>query len=261
MDNQDKLKQKLKSVGLTEYEIKTYMALMDNSEAELTAEQIHQKTKIPTPRIYDTIENLSKLGLVKIISGRPKRFRVLPPMEGFTRFLEKKEQEINSEWENLKNRVYEITSFLGQIKINPEELLEGYSSLEEMELKTIEIIKNAKKDIRIFTNVFYWFDKIKEELEQVTTKGVKVRVIMTVADEKAKTIAEQLRRIDAKVRFIEKESVLVRGTIVDENQVVFVIWVSPKTGEKYIYRPHFSSNPGIIELFTNNFEYLWEKGK
>ncbi|MHA1399607.1 MAG: TrmB family transcriptional regulator [Candidatus Heimdallarchaeaceae archaeon] len=261
MEEKDELYLKLKAIGLTVYEIKTYKALIKQPETNLTADDIHKITKIPTPRIYDTIDSLSDKGLVRIISGRPKRFRVLQPVEGFSIFLDRKKEEFSTEFEHLKKQVSEITALLGEIRINPEELLEAYSSLEEMEIKTIEIINSATKSIEIFTNVFYWFDKVDQVLKDAIARNVEIRVIMTTDDEKARKIARDLSKIGVSVKHIEEESVLVRGTLVDYDQVVFVIWVSPKTEEKYIYRPHFSSNPGIIELFANNFEYLWSKAK
>ncbi len=261
MKNNDELSMKLKAIGLTTYEIKTYTAMANSSEKDLTADDIHKLTSIPTPRIYDTIESLADKGLVKIIPGRPKRFKMLQPLEALNTFIKIKRQEYEKQLKILEDHAGEIAALLGEIRINPDELLEAYSSLEEMEYKTIELIANAKHSVDIFTNVFYWFPKVEQELSKAVERGVEVRVIMTTKDEKAVNIARNLNDIHINVKYIENQSVLVRGTLVDDAFVVFIIWISPKTREKYIYRPHFSSNPGIIELFSNNFEYLWEKGK
>ncbi|MHA1347863.1 MAG: phospholipase D-like domain-containing protein, partial [Candidatus Heimdallarchaeaceae archaeon] len=132
-------------------------------------------------------------------------------------------------------------------------------SLGEMQVKTIELINASKKEICIFTNVFYWFEHVKEAMKEAISRNVKIRVLMNADDETSKLYAKELREIGVKVKEIANETVLARGTLVDKEQVVFVIWVSPVKQEKYVYRPHFSSNSGIIEIFSNNFEYLWGK--
>jgi sugar-specific transcriptional regulator TrmB len=265
MSDPEKIDQKLKSLGLTLYEIKTLKTLIVLSAS--TAEEIHKQTDIPTPRIYDTIESLQKKGLVRTISGRPKRFEALDLAMGLNNFLKFREQEYQEELTKIDILSKEIITILSDpdyqssLVIKPDELLEAYSSLVEMQAKTIEIIEKAEKEICIFTNVFYWFDQVKEVLHEAANREVSIRVLMSTEDEISKQYSQELLSMGAKVKVIKDGTVLARGTLVDSEQVVFVIWVSPIEQEKYVYRPHFSSNTGIIEIFTNNFEYLWNKGK
>ncbi len=256
---------KLKSLGLTQYEIKTFKTLI--AFASLTAEEIHTHTDIPTPRIYDTIDSLQKKGLVQILSGRPKRFEAVEPNIGLDSFIRQKEREYQDELDKMRVISKELTDLLtdeefqSRLKIKPDELLEAYTTLKDMENKTMEIIQNARKEICVFTNVFYWFDKAQETIERITDSDIVVRVLMNIEDTTSRNNAKKLVEMGAQVRINTESSTLARGTLIDQEQVIFVIWVSPIKGEKYIYRPHFSSNTGIVELFSNNFEYLWEKGK
>ena len=265
MSDTEELTLKLKALGLTQYEVKTLITLVALSSS--TAEEIHKQTDIPTPRIYDTIDSLEKKGLVRTISGRPKRFEVITLKNGLDNLLRFKEQEYHDELDKMAIVSQEIMSLLSdpeyqsKLIIKPDELLEAYSSLEEMQLKTKDIIRKGEKEISIFTNVFYWYNDVKKEIKDALDKGVKVRVIMSIEDSKSKDVARDLLDLGAQVRSIKEGNVLARGTLVDEEQVVFVIWVSPVKHEKYVYRPHFSSNSGIIEIFSNNFEHLWVKGK
>ncbi|MHA1225084.1 MAG: TrmB family transcriptional regulator [Candidatus Heimdallarchaeaceae archaeon] len=248
MSASEDIDSKLKELGLTQYEIKTLKTLLALSTA--TAEEIHKQTDIPTPRIYDTVDALEKKGLVKIVAGRPKKFEPVNLELGLQKFLEFKEKEFTSKLQK---------DYQSQLIIKPDELLESFSSLSEMQLKTIDLINKAKKEICIFTNVFYWFIQVQEHLLNALKRGVKVRVLMTIEDEKSRRFAENLSLMGAEVRSITGNTVLARGTLIDQEQVVFVIWVSPIQHEKYVYRPHISSNPGIIEIFSNNFEFLFRK--
>ena len=265
MSDTEELTLKLKALGLTQYEVKTLITLIALSSS--TAEEIHKQTDIPTPRIYDTIDNLEKKGLVRTISGRPMRFEAINLKKGLDNLLRFKEQEYHDQLDKMATVSQEIVSLLSdpeyqsKLIIKPDELLEAYSSLEDMQVKTKNIIKNGKKEISIFTNVFYWYNDVKKEIKDALDNGVNVRVIMSVEDSKSKDVAKNLLDLGAQVKSILEGNVLARGTLVDQEQVVFVIWASPGKHEKYVYRPHFSSNSGIIEIFSNNFEYLWEKGE
>ncbi len=265
MSDTEELTSKLKALGLTQYEVKTLITLVAFSSA--TAEEIHQQTDIPTPRIYDTIDNLEKKGLVRTISGRPMKFEVLNLKKGLDNLFRFVEQEYHDKLDKMANVSREIITLMNdpeyqsRLIIKPDELLEAYSSLEEMQLKTKDIIKKAQKEVSIFTNVFYWYDQVKQELNEAKNRGVKINVLMSTEDDKSKKVAENLLKLGASVKSLSEGNVLARGTLVDQEQVVFVIWVSPVPNEKYVYRPHFSSNSGIIEIFSNNFKYLWQKGE
>ncbi|TFG10097.1 TrmB family transcriptional regulator [Candidatus Heimdallarchaeota archaeon] len=265
MSDTEELTLKLKALGLTQYEVKTLITLIALSSA--TAEEIHQQTDIPTPRIYDTIDSLEKKGLVRTISGRPMRFEAFNLKKGLDNLFRFTEEEYHDKLDKMAIVSREIITLMNdpeyqsRLIIKPDELLEAYSSLEEMQLKTKDIIKKANKEVSIFTNVFYWYDQVKQELKEAKDRGVNIKVLMSTEDDKSKKVAENLIKIGASVRSLSKGNVLARGTLVDQEQVVFVIWVSPVPNEKYVYRPHFSSNSGIIEIFSNNFEHLWEKGQ
>ena len=265
MSDTEELTLKLKTLGLTQYEVKTLITLVALSSS--TAEEIHKQTDIPTARNYDTIDSLEKKGLVRTISGRPMRFEAINLKKGLDNLLRYREQEYHDQLDKMATVSQEIMSLLSdpeyqsKLIIKPDELLEAYSSLEEMQVKTKNIIKNGEKEISIFTNVFYWYNDVKREIKDALDKGIKVRVIMSIEDSKSKDVAKNLLEVGAQVRSIPEGNVLARGTLVDQEQVVFVIWVSPVKDEKFVYRPHFSSNSGIIEIFSNNFEHLWAKGE
>ena len=261
MMKDDDIDHKLKSIGFTQYEIKTLKVLIALKRA--TADAIHKQTDIPTPRIYDTIANLEKKGLVRVIQGRPKQFEIPDLEKALENYIEFKKREYAKALENIDLMSKQIIQLVqdpeasSHLIIKPDELLEAYSTLSEMESKTLEIIKQAHEEVCIFTNVFYWFNHVEKAILDAINRNVSVRVLMSVEDQKSRKIAKKLLEYGVNVRDLGKHNVLVRGTLVDKEQVVFVIWVSPISRERYVYRPHFSSNPGIIEIFANNFEFLW----
>jgi len=74
----------LKSLGLSGYEAKAYLTLLD--KGDLSAEDLSRNSDIPLPRVYAVIDELSVKGFVKIIEGRPKLFEAIEPEEALNNY-------------------------------------------------------------------------------------------------------------------------------------------------------------------------------
>lgn len=82
MKNQ-KVVERLVELGMTTYEAKVFLALTRLGEASVS--QIHCIADVPRSAIYDTVERLEQRGIVEVSTGRPKRFRPLPPKAAMSR--------------------------------------------------------------------------------------------------------------------------------------------------------------------------------
>ena len=65
----------LRELGLSEYETKACMVLVKFGNSD--ANKISSIGNIPLPRVYDTMENLSKRGLISISKTRPQTFSII----------------------------------------------------------------------------------------------------------------------------------------------------------------------------------------
>ena len=73
--NQDRLR-KMTEHGLTEYQARVYLTLLDLGSA--TASQISPISKVPRTRIYATMQQLHEKGLVQILPETPLRYKAVP---------------------------------------------------------------------------------------------------------------------------------------------------------------------------------------
>ena len=73
--NPDRLR-KLMDHGLTEYQGRVYLTLLDLGSA--TASQISPLSKVPRTRIYATMQQLHEKGLVQILPETPLRYKAVP---------------------------------------------------------------------------------------------------------------------------------------------------------------------------------------
>ncbi|AKB75663.1 Transcriptional regulator, TrmB family [Methanosarcina lacustris Z-7289] len=67
----------LQNFGFTENEAKLYIGLLSLGEA--TARELHEFTHVPRPKIYATLERMSKKKYVEVIEGTPAYFRCIGP--------------------------------------------------------------------------------------------------------------------------------------------------------------------------------------
>ena len=97
---------------------------------------------------------------------------------------------------------------------------------------------------------------MEEDLKDALNRGCRIRVLLQGDnnDEVSKSLVE----MGAEVKVLPEIKMLTRGTMVDKESVLFVIWVSDSSMDRKIYRPQYSTNKGIVEVFNLSFEYLWQ---
>jgi HTH-type transcriptional regulator, sugar sensing transcriptional regulator len=82
----------LLSLGFSEYEARSYMALLSSGEA-LSAYEIAKSSGLPTSKIYGVLARLEERELVSIVDGKgKKKFAAMDPDEFFSQFR----QDINA---------------------------------------------------------------------------------------------------------------------------------------------------------------------
>ena len=65
------------------------------------------------------------------------------------------------------------------------------------------------------------------------------------------------------VRHCAEEWYPVRGTLVDDQELVFVIWATKKreVPRPIYYRPNYTRNQGLIRIFRDAYLKRWEEGQ
>lgn len=108
--------EKLQKIGLTEYEAKAYMGLLNVHLS--TATQLSEKSGVPRTKIYSVLEALAQKGWVKIYSGIPLLFKAVDPhkvfekiKEDYTEFMESVEATLNMEVNDMICEKFVIKNF------------------------------------------------------------------------------------------------------------------------------------------------------
>src|SRR2546426_1572594 len=93
---------KLGEFGLTEYQARAYLALLDLGTA--TASQIPPIARVPRTRIYATMQQLHERGLVEIIPETPLKYKPVP----FSNYLMKLASEQRQRAETLEASIVQV---------------------------------------------------------------------------------------------------------------------------------------------------------
>lgn len=87
-----KVPESILSLGLTQYEVQTYLALLE--ENPVNGSQLSRRSGVPRARIYDVLQSLADKGLVVEVSHR--RWAPLPPDELFKRLQHNFDTALNA---------------------------------------------------------------------------------------------------------------------------------------------------------------------
>ena len=254
----------LQQVGLTTYESEAYIALL--SKRMMTAEEISRNTSVPITRVYGTLEQLMQKGFAKIVQGRPKRYHALSPeqakREYVTHLRENFETGLVAIDETLRHlqRQVEPIYVESHLQVKAEELLEPLADLRAMEDRTNNYIDKAANEVLISTALFSWLPKIKVQLRRAVKRGVKIKILMQSEDSPVKKQVGELSAIGVQFRDSPDPWHPVRGTLVDNRDLVFLIWAAEEVERHWnpiVYTPNHTKNPGLIRIFRESFLLRW----
>lgn len=134
---------KLEDYGLTEYQARVYLALLEFDVA--TAGQIPSASKVPRTKIYGIMRQLHDKGLVQIIPETPLKYKAVP----FDRYLEKQIKDMREKAEELESNIETLSKDFVFRHRKPEkqgkfEVLYGRRNVRD---RLMKIYSSAKKEI------------------------------------------------------------------------------------------------------------------
>ena len=254
----------LRELGLSDGEAKVYLQLLSRPQGEML-DKVVTAFEIPTSEAEDSLKSLADKGLVQISRNRAE---AVQPRIVVQTMLERRRKSIEAELAKESSNALSLEKILeplyweNRMGLRSEEMIEPLRDLADMELHTAQILGNSTKEAVIFAETFGWYDKVREALFQAHDRGIKLRILMMANDESTLKRARELQGIGVQVRHCTEEWYPVRGTLVDEQELVFLIWA---TREREVirpiyYRPHYTRNAGLIRIFRDAFQKRWEEG-
>ncbi|GAK59119.1 putative cyclodextrin metabolism protein YrhO [Candidatus Vecturithrix granuli] len=155
----------LRNLGFTEYEAKTYLALLQQSP--LTGYAVARISRVPRSKIYEVLGNLVERGDVLVSYGEPVQYAPKPPKELLASRRHALEQQFAEAEKGLED-------FLG--KNTPTDLIWDIRGREEILFRMREVIGRAKQQILLQI----WEEdapELRESLLAAAQRGVTITVV------------------------------------------------------------------------------------
>ncbi len=216
------------SMGLTTYEARAYIALLQKRPAN--GYEISRMSQVPGPKIYETLGRLMGKGLVAPIEADPVLYEPLP----YEDFLKYKEKELENTSQFLRDNLENM------VTSDSPQLIWHVSGYDALIMKATEILNNSEKEVLISV----WEELAKDLghlLEKAVARNVKVTSIQFG---KVVDVGVVYRHIlvDAVYKRHGNEMILV----VDNKYGLFMNLVAGREWEG-----NWTSNPGVINMISN----------
>ncbi len=247
----DKTKRVLQDLGLTDYEIKVYLALLDEPGSQ--ASEIGRSSKVPVSKIYEVLANLERKGWVESQQVRPAKYYPKSPSTALQAFRMRFERELKTNEEYLLHELMpryekkesqerpEIWIIRGEYNI----LAKVRESIDRCKRELLAVVPPALNDV---------IDLIVPTLAEIGKSGVKIRIMLS-----NRVSADSLRRISEISDLRLKENMFGGGVICDAREVVLLLGggTSNSAESSDSALAIWSDHVGLASFGKNYFEFLW----
>jgi sugar-specific transcriptional regulator TrmB len=134
---------KLKEFGLTDYQARAYLALLELNTA--SANKIPAVSRVPRTKIYGIMRQLHDKGLVQIIPETPLKYKAVP----FNRFLKRRVSQLKEEADELNQSIEPLSDIFKVESHVPDEQgkFEMFYGRRNVRNKLRDMYSNAKKNV------------------------------------------------------------------------------------------------------------------
>ncbi len=214
---------RLVALGLTTYEAKVFSALTRLGEARVS--EIHTVAEVPRSAIYETLDRLEHRGVIESSTGRPKRFRALPPKTAISKIESEVMSAITDAREGLEELARVPPRGASDVRVW---VFKGKTRIKERIERMMDSVESEML-VAGYPDLLASFDEL---WRMAKTKKVKIRFATTDPGRirASKAYGEALRPRSKravpgihppKVLFVrsDKKTILLASEYKDENQI------------------------------------------
>ena len=249
----DKSKKSLEKVGLTSYEIRTYVSLVD--AGELNAAELSQKSGVPYSKIYEVLGTLEEKGWIGSDDSRPTKYFAKSPSTA----LETTKQSIEYQFaKNQNNILSELVPLYEKSGTSEKPDIWFISGVMNIVSKIMEMVEHCRKEVLIA--VPQAGEEIVKhalpKLRHLHDKGIKITVL--TSDKLDKDSLKAISRVaDVKV----KGGLFGGGIISDKRYVVILLGPEISNSSSSEIVAIWADHSGLAGFAREYFEYLLKDAK
>jgi sugar-specific transcriptional regulator TrmB len=242
----ERLVNQLRRFGLTGYEVKAFLALLEIGEG--TAKEVAEAAGVPKSRIYEVINSLIEKGWAVAERGRPTRYRPQDPEVAVRGNLMRLERELDELAKSLIDELTPMFKGAGKEEVPELVIVRGEQDLWRRVKSTIA---KARSSLAVALPVIP--EEVADTLLPVASimreRGGSVRVL--VGNEVSESDVRMLSEL-AEVR--RRELSFGGGVIADASEVVLILLEPDKPRPKVGIH---SAHSMLTMLAQTYFDMLW----
>jgi sugar-specific transcriptional regulator TrmB len=240
----------IEELGFSKIEARVYYILLTKSP--LTGYKIANEIGKSNSNTYLALENLVKKGAISLLEGNKSKKYVAIPIQ---QLLEIRIKEAEKQKDILAE------AFKDFKVVSDEDQIYRFQNKEQLRLKAIEMIENAKEAILVDSETTQ-LEMIKDKLEEAATKDLNVIVETTGKEQISKCYMVEALNIDKETIALDFDwlviSVDAEKTLVSyftkENELIEGLWISNSLLSDWFYNGMFYEvlNRFMINLFKSD---------
>jgi len=243
----EEAKKVLQELGLTDYESRVYLALLE--KGVLTASQVSKHSRVPYSKVYDTLTSLEGKGWIETQHGRPSRYYPKAPSEALTAMKLSLEEKVQT-WE--KTVLAELEPFYERREIREKPDLWILRGQINTLAKLREMVEKTKNELMVAAPNLpkALTDSVTPLLRQLQNANVKV--LFMVSKEATDWNLQKIAQVgEVRVR----DHMFGGGVIADGKEAMLFL------GEDKPTLVIWSNHLGLVQFAKEYFRYLWESSE
>ena len=243
----EETKKVLHELGLTEYETRAYLSLIE--EGVMIASEISAHGNVPYSKIYETLNSLEKKGWIETERGRPRRYYPKSPSESLEAAKFQLQETVKS-WEQAILRELQPLYEKREIREKPDIwILRGeFNILAKLQ----EMLEKTKNELMIAAPMLTK-PLLNAALEMLShLQHSDTRILFLISKEMEKSVVEVVAGV-AEIRV--RAHMFGGGVIADGMEALLFL------GEKKPDLVIWSNHVGLVKFAKDYFEYLWQTAK
>lgn len=249
----------IQSYGLTEYEAKAYLALVELEEA--TAREVADVSRVPRTKIYGVIDELHKKSLVEVIPERPKRFLPI----SFDAYLSKFEKQFKDQLSRVKQDKERFKELLAPSEVptlkGPGQfrVVKGRKNVLN---KTLEMLEGAEKSVWLLGSAFapLRINYFSPLMHDKVADGLIVHIQCPVLESNRVDIEEAMAYAEVRHRASENSGSSL--LLIDGREVLVTHYIPDDT---HLFKGEdvsmWTDDPAIVADMTELMAHVWTESE
>ena len=240
----EKVLQALRALGLTEYEARAFLALVEHGEMD--AQSLSHLSKVPYSKIYGVLESLRRRGWVSVRRGRPKIYYARAPVDVIKIERARVEEELKEVEAVLVEELQPIYE-RSRARERPDVwIIRGIEAVLD---KAREMLANARSEVLLAlpTAAKSLLPLLSPSLKHLRFLGVRISILAS------EELREELSELEGLAEVRYRSGMFGGGLIVDGREALLVL-SEPGARELMAIWSDYAELAHIAKVY---FEHLW----